>query len=123
LVVQTYRTWKIVEKTEDVVMHLRGTRCDRPRGLNARISIKWRAVAHGKWPRIARAFADEQYEGTVFVFAPLKGKQDGIGIYVPPLFAYDYAEMTANMAGLRRELLSVVMHPRNVGKLQGLQLV
>jgi hypothetical protein len=43
--------------------------------------------------------------------------------YCPNFFAYDWPQMTASMAELKRELLAVVMHPRNVAKLPHLGLV
>jgi hypothetical protein len=41
----------------------------------------------------------------------------------PDLMAYDLAQMTANMAAFKRELLEVVMHPRHVARLPHLGLV
>jgi hypothetical protein len=44
------------------------------------------------------------------------GASMGTHLFLPflSLFKYDYAEMTANMAGLRRELLVVAMRPSRI---------
>ena len=85
------------------------------------------------------SYVDENYSNYITIFSEDKSFRRSYAFAFPKdqrkrfnsitngtlscLFAYDYPAMARQMDVLRAELLRVVMHPRNVARLQGLGLV
>jgi hypothetical protein len=90
--------------------------------VDCRLGVTFRPGLESKYPQLLHAA--EQTNRSKFLWLGDVSSPNAIfyDIAVPDLFAYDYPQMAANMAEMRRELLAVVMHPRNLSRLPSLGL-